>query len=192
MSLDGLDCPAHCAVVVQGGGQTRRVEILGLNTNDPSLYRPSAWGGAGAKCIEPIVPCAKAWKFLWCEKLLAEGADLELPMTHQGMPLDRAMADECGTSFPCILGGHDHQPYLETINGCVITKQVADAALVGVIDLTWASSDTPGGCPDVNVQQIPAATFAPDLDWWPAWSGTRSCSRLSMKPSYAHYLPTSS
>jgi len=36
------------------------------------------------------------------------------------------------------MGGHDHQPYLETVNGCVITKQGADATMIGVVDITWA------------------------------------------------------
>lgn len=61
MPLDGVDCPAHCGVTVAGGGQSRRVELLGLNTGDPGLYTAAAWGGAGAACIEPIVPCAKTW-----------------------------------------------------------------------------------------------------------------------------------
>ena len=72
------------------------------------------------------------------EKLLAEGADMVLPMTHQVMPFDRDMANECGADFPVIIGGHDHQPYLETVNGCVVTKQGADATIIGVVDLTWA------------------------------------------------------
>lgn len=61
MPLEGVKCPAHWAVTVAGGGQTRRVELLGLNTGDPGLYTAAAWGGAGAACIEPVVPCAKTW-----------------------------------------------------------------------------------------------------------------------------------
>lgn len=158
MPLDGIECPAHCPVTATGGGQTRRVELLGLNTGDPGLYTSAAWGGAGAACIEPIVPCAKTWR----EKLLADGADLVLPMTHQVMPLDREMAEECGADFPIIIGGHDHQPYLETVNGCVITKQGADSTLIGVVDLTWASQETPGGAPAVEVKQLPSTDFAPE------------------------------
>lgn len=160
MPLDGVDCPAHCAVLAEGDGQKRKVEILGLNTGDPGLYTANAWGGAGAACIEHIVPCAKKWR----EMLLGEGADLVLPMTHQVMPLDREMAQECGADFPIIIGGHDHAPYLETVNGCVITKQGADAALVGVVDLTWASAETPGGAPEVKVKQIPVTEFEPDAE----------------------------
>lgn len=85
-------------------------------------------------------------------------------MTHQVMPFDRDMANECGADFPIIVGGHDHQPYLETVNGCVITKQGADATIVGVVDLTWPTPDTPGGAPTVEVKQLPSADFAPDAD----------------------------
>ena len=66
-----------------------------------------------------------------------------LPMTHQVMPLDREMANECGADFPVIIGGHDHQPYLQTVNGCVVTKQGADATIIGVVDLTWAGRLSP-------------------------------------------------
>jgi len=44
----GVECPAHCSVVASGSGQTRTVELLGLNTGDPGLYTAAAWGGAGA------------------------------------------------------------------------------------------------------------------------------------------------
>lgn len=145
-------------MTLTSGGQTRRIELLGLNTGDPGLYTATAWGGAGAACIEPIVPCAKSWR----EKLIADGADLVLPMTHQVMPLDREMANECGADFPIIIGGHDHQPYLETVNGSVITKQGADATLIGVVDITWPTPDTPGGAPTVEVKQLPSSDYAPE------------------------------
>ena len=61
------------------------------------------------------------------------------------MPLDRDLAEMMGgDAIPLILGGHDHEHYLETINGCTICKTGADAKKIGIIELFWAddSKDT--------------------------------------------------
>ena len=98
--------PTHAVVTASGGGQTRRVGLLGLNTDAKGLYLPRSWGSVGAACVDPIPGAAKVWR----ERLLAEhGADVVVPMTHQGVELDRALA-ELGLGFPVILGGHDHEP----------------------------------------------------------------------------------
>lgn len=55
------------------------------------------------------------------EKEIANGGiDLIIPMTHQLMPLDRKLAEM--NMFPLIVGGHDHEPYYEEVNGCKIIK----------------------------------------------------------------------
>lgn len=47
-------------------------------------------------------------------------ADLVIPLTHQSVARDRELAAE--GLFPLILGGHDHDPYIETINNSTFIK----------------------------------------------------------------------
>jgi len=70
-------------------------------------------------------------------------------MTHQLMCLDRKLAQE-QIGFPLILGGHDHEPFLESINGCTIVKTGMDGKQIAVIELVWDSVESSG--PRVSVQ----------------------------------------
>ena len=72
--------PTHDVVTVEHGGQTRRVGLLGLLTNDPALYRPGAFNGA---TITDVIACADAMRARLYD---AEGVDLVVPMTHQVAP----------------------------------------------------------------------------------------------------------
>lgn len=72
------------------------------------------------------------------EKLMlreANNVDVILPVTYQDIALDRKMAKEFGTSFPLLMGGHDHEPFLETINGCQIVNTGMNADRAAVIDI---------------------------------------------------------
>ena len=74
---------------------TRRKEFFAgrgcmVITDAKGLYLPRSWGSVGAACVDPIPGAAKVWR----ERLLAEhGADVVVPMTHQGVELDRALAE---------------------------------------------------------------------------------------------------
>ena len=49
--------------------------------------------------------------------------DCIIPMTHQLIGRDRMLAENClAGSYPFILGGHDHEVFLETVNGNTIIK----------------------------------------------------------------------
>jgi 2',3'-cyclic-nucleotide 2'-phosphodiesterase (5'-nucleotidase family) len=152
--------PTHKVLTVKGGGQTRRIGLLGLNTNDPGLYLPRSWGGQGPGVIDPIIDKAVEFR----KKLLEEeGCDVVVPMTHQVMPLDREMAEQ-KLGFPLIIGGHDHQLYHEEVAGATVIKMGADADTVGIIDLTWPEVGTPSGAPIITVQKHAAEEFTPDPD----------------------------
>jgi 2',3'-cyclic-nucleotide 2'-phosphodiesterase (5'-nucleotidase family)/Ca2+-binding EF-hand superfamily protein len=152
--------PTHKVLTVNGGGQTRKVGLLGLLTDDPGLYLPTAWGGPGASIIDPIIDKATEYR----TKLLQEhGCDVVVPMTHQVMPLDREMAEK-RLGFPLIIGGHDHQLYHEEIAGATVIKMGADADTIGIIDLTWPDSSTQGEAPFITIQKIPAEQYPPDPD----------------------------
>lgn len=149
--------PEFAAVEVLGGGQLRRVALLGLNTEDPRLYVDQAWGGVGAACVKPVVQTAKH-----CQaKLLEQGFDVVIPLTHQEMLLDRAMAHDMA-GLPLIVGGHDHEPYCEEVRGTRIVKAGCNARQIAIVDIAWANAKTPGVQPVVRVNMRDAKDFAPD------------------------------
>jgi 2',3'-cyclic-nucleotide 2'-phosphodiesterase (5'-nucleotidase family) len=109
--------PAYDIVEVKGAGRTRRVAIIGLLTDDKTLYRPGAFNNAS---IDNVLECAEKMQDMLYKQ---HGVDLVLPMTHQVISLDRHFADkfanargEAGAAFPLIIGGHDHEPYDEVID----------------------------------------------------------------------------
>jgi len=157
MAEDMKPLPTHKVIEVNAGGQTRKIGLIGLNTDDAGLYLKTSWGGQGAQVIDPIETKAIEYR----EKLLAEGCDVVVPMTHQVMPLDREMAEK-KLGFPLIIGGHDHQLYHEEIAGATVIKMGADADTVGIIDLTWPEAATPGEQPTITVHKLAAELFTPD------------------------------
>ena len=138
------------------GSQTRSAALLGLLTEDMSLYKPDAFHGA-IQGIEPILDSARQWTSM----LQSDGVDLIVPMTHQDRELDASLAEEIGgNSFPVVIGGHDHDISDETVNGCRIIKCGQDAFHVGIIDFVWhlSSSDRP----IVSVEMVEVQSFPPD------------------------------
>jgi len=144
--------PEYAVVNVEGGGQSRKVGLLGLLTDDKNLYQAGAFGGA---VIEPVVPTAVKYKALLEEK---EGVDLVIPMTHQVIAQDRDMA-RSNPEFPLLMGGHDHDVYIEKVNGVDIVKTGADAVFAAVVDVTWPNSETSGGQPTITVEKIKCSDF---------------------------------
>ena len=135
-----LACPTDvmlpkCKILAVG---SKKVALLGLNTDDKAVFSPAAFD----KChIQPIDKCLAA---MYAE--LQDKVDLIIPMTHQLMPQDRTMAAKMcgeGTKMPLIVGGHDHEPYLENINGCTVVKTGADGKKIAVIDVKWVGDSTP-------------------------------------------------
>ena len=140
-----VDVPSH--VVLQVGH--KRVALLGLLTEDSSLYRPGAFGDA---TIEPILSSAQDW----IQQL--QEVDLVLPMTHQGISQDRDLAHALGDRLPLIMGGHDHEIFLETVNGCQIVKTGMDAHHAAIIDIQWSANNM--AKPTVRVQMVDTLDFA--------------------------------
>ena len=126
-----------------------RVVLLGLLTDDPSLYRPGAFGDAH---IEPIVETTtKLLDKLQHQQKGNNNKDDEkststiIALTHQGIQEDRAMATKFGDDIAVLCGGHDHEPYLEhndANGGCHIVKAGMDATHAAIIDLTWEKKTT--------------------------------------------------
>ena len=160
--LDGIIGVETCqydVVTICKDGVTKRVALLGLLTEDPCLYRPGSFGDA---MIEPVIDCT--------EKIIAElkgqesdHIDLVVPMTHQSMPNDRIFANHfTGSTIPLVVGGHDHDIYDESHSGCRIIKTGMDAVNAAIIDIDWCLTSNVGKQPDISINLVPTASFAPD------------------------------
>jgi len=129
------------------------VALLGLLTDDPSLYRPGAFDDAK---IDPVAPCATAL----VEKLSSLGADLIIPMTHQSIDDDRTFCRAfTGHTFPIVCGGHDHEVYDEVIEGSRIIKAGMDATNAAIIDIQWNNNSND---PTVKAEIVPTKDYDPD------------------------------
>lgn len=158
-NITGVETCPYDMVTLCKDGVTKRVALLGLLTEDPSLYRPGAFGDAK---IEPVIDCT--------EKVLAElkekvsdHIDLVVSMTHQSMPNDRKYSNHfTGSSIPLVVGGHDHDIYDEKHSGCRIIKTGMDAVNAAIIDIDWyLASDAPKQ-PEISIKLVPTASFEPD------------------------------
>ena len=140
--------PTHEVLETDCG--TRRVALLGLNTPEEGLYPGKCFSNT---TIEPIVPCAqKAYD------ALKDSVDAVVPMTHQTMDEDRAMAQHFAGRLPIIIGGHDHDEFDEVVEGTRITKAGADAVKVCAIDLEWDAA----GRLSVSVEMHDTTLFPED------------------------------
>ncbi len=124
--------PEYVILEAKNDIQTRRIALLGFNTNDSSLYLPTRFGS----CEIEDINTAAASMFARVNEL--EIVDAIVPLTHQNIPLDRLLAQK-NIGFPVIIGGHDHEPYCEVVNGCHVVKSGMDGENILVIDISWAS-----------------------------------------------------
>mmetsp|Transcript_14267 Transcript_14267/g.18632 ORF Transcript_14267/g.18632 Transcript_14267/m.18632 type:complete len:657 (+) Transcript_14267:74-2044(+) len=151
-----VETPEYDIISVSDGkGLTKKVALLGLLTPDPQLYRKGAFGGAK---IEPIIPTAE--RFL--EVFKSQNVDLVVPLTHQSIGDDRLFAEHFGQDFPLILGGHDHEPYDETIGKARILKVGHDATHTGIIDIIWSPDAQEQ--PKISLKKIPTTSYPADPD----------------------------
>lgn len=163
-----IDTHAHDVVTVTGATSSnnkkklsKKVGLLGLLTEDPSLYRPGSFGGAR---IDPLLETAKSYLK---ETALQKDVDLLIPLTHQRMPEDIKFANEFkGDVFPVIIGGHDHEPYDETHSSSRIIKAGYDAINAAIIDVKWEIGSDGGVAdkPVISVEMVPTNTFAPNKE----------------------------
>jgi len=141
--------PHQVITVTQDGGRSIRVGLLGVVMTDGAVYRHAPFGGA---TLEP--PNAAALRE--AELLLTtESCTTVIPITHQPMADDRALARAPGSSrFPVIVGGHEHDVHIENVEGTWIVKAGSDASAAVVTDLTWALDAPPPGTPDVPTTTV--------------------------------------
>lgn len=154
--------PATDVITVQGPG-TRAVTVglVGLVTEDPSLYRPGVFGGL------PMLPANEA-ALAAARGLVADaGCACVLALTHQSLPRDRALALEQGDPpIPLVIGGHEHEPYVEQIGSAWVLKAGTDAVYAAVVDLAWPDEARAGepDLPTVTVRLEPVSDYPEDAD----------------------------
>lgn len=152
--------PAHALVDVRHpGGRTVRVGLLGVVMHDPAVYRRVPFG---ATRVDPANAAAMAE----AARLVADdGCACVVPLTHQPLDDDRALARSQRTPrFPVIVGGHEHVPFLELVDGTWVVKAGADAVGAIVLELVWPAAPPAGTAdlPSVTVRYEPVAGYAED------------------------------
>ncbi len=131
-----------------------KIGIVGVVMADPAVYRAPPFGGA------PIENANES-ALRETKKLISEGCAFVVPITHQTMADDRALARaQTAPAFPAIIGGHEHTPFLEQVGTTWIVKAGMDAVAGAVTEITWNAVDAT----DVitTTRLVPAKDFAED------------------------------
>lgn len=140
--------------VTAPSGVSVRVGLTGVCTLDPALYRTAPFDGA------PVTPLRVALD-RETRRLLGELAcDLVIPMTHQSLVEDLALARATTPRYPVILGGHDHQVAIERVGATTIVKAGTDAFRAAIVNVTWPDG---GGSPEVRVVLEEVVAWDEDL-----------------------------
>lgn len=144
--------PKYCTIKVG----TRNIVLAGCVTGNESIYTyPHI-----PKCKPVKDACIEVWES--AKKALGVLPDLFLPMTHQFLNEDRETAlalaqhPELKSRTPCILGGHEHEVFIDQAAGSLIVKVGQDARNIGFVDIWWtATGELRSSC-----AMLPADEFA--------------------------------
>jgi 2',3'-cyclic-nucleotide 2'-phosphodiesterase (5'-nucleotidase family) len=119
--------------VVDVGGT--RVALIGVVMGDPTVYHRKPFGGSDVVNANDAA-CAETSRLLR-EKI----CDVVLPMTHQSIDDDRALARlQRNPPYSVIIGGHEHEVFMEQVEGTWIVKAGADAAHAVIIDMEFSGA----------------------------------------------------
>lgn len=146
-----IKLPEHIILEVSAPEQTRKIGLLGLLCNYPGIFMKGSLGGA-APPKESVNDAAVRFR----NKLKEEAVDLVLPLTHQSVADDRKLAemtqeDNKTPLFPVVLGGHDHEVFIEqSSNGAWVVKAGLDVHKTAIVDIIWENKDTT--LPQVTVE----------------------------------------
>jgi 2',3'-cyclic-nucleotide 2'-phosphodiesterase (5'-nucleotidase family) len=134
----------------------KKIGLLGLLTEDPSVYRPGVFAGS---TIQPIIETTETYMRQVIDPLRL---DMVIPLTHQRMNDDRKFMHTFGRRFPLILGGHDHEIYDETLCESRCIKTGMDGNHTAIHDLVWpCDQDTNDQQPTITVQIVPTNSYPP-------------------------------
>lgn len=134
------------------GSNKRRVGMIGVLSNSPSLYRPGAFGGA--KIEDPWEVMATYKKKLEQE----EGCDVVVPLCHLYEPQDERTCRDF--DFPVILSGHDHHVVDRLVEGTRLLKPGQDGIKAVILDISWPSASSTS--PAIEYEIVNVADWPPD------------------------------
>jgi 2',3'-cyclic-nucleotide 2'-phosphodiesterase (5'-nucleotidase family) len=133
-SRAGADLPRHDVIDV-----TDRISVglVGVVMADAAVYRGKPFGG---------VDLARANDAAMeeCALLARAGCSTIVALTHQSIADDRALARvQREPPLSAIIGGHEHIPLLEEIEGTWIVKAGSEAAHAVVTEIAWPNAEAP-------------------------------------------------
>ncbi|MEL6461035.1 MAG: metallophosphoesterase [Cyanobacteria bacterium J06621_15] len=133
--VDAFDNPLLRYDIVKVG--INQVAFAGFCTNNTDIFKPGI-----NLTIQPVFD---ALKEIWSE--CKNKADIIIPLTHQSLTQDRELLKKCEQDYqlkgkiPVVLGGHEHEVYLEEIAGSRIVKSGQDANNIVVVDVWWSTNN---------------------------------------------------
>lgn len=141
--------PRHDVLLLQSPtGRSVKVGLVGAVMADPTVYRRKPFGGA------PIAPLAQSVLNESARLVREEGVACVIPLTHQDLQDDRALAQtKVDPPFPVLIGGHEHKIYLELYGKTWLVKAGSDAAHAVVFDLEWPAKKPVKG-PDLPIVKL--------------------------------------
>ncbi len=152
--------PASQVVEVRApNGRLIRVGLVGVVTEDPSLYPARAFAG------NTLLPAHSAVLDAARQLVEVEGCACVIPLTHQSIERDLTLARSHGAQqIPVILGGHEHEPHVEQVGNTWVVKTGQDAVYAAVVELTWPPEAPLDGhdAPVVSVHLEPMREWADD------------------------------
>ena len=140
----------HYIHTVKCGDIERKILFLGFLTEDPFIYNHHSFNDI------PIYPVlATILHQIHLLKHEFPDIDLIIPMTHQDISFDRELL-KTGL-FPLILGGHDHESYLETNSqGHILLKTGFNAENIGICKINWLDNES---LPTIDVELVPCKQY---------------------------------
>jgi NADPH:quinone reductase-like Zn-dependent oxidoreductase/2',3'-cyclic-nucleotide 2'-phosphodiesterase (5'-nucleotidase family) len=132
-----------------------KVGLVGVVMTDGATYHRPPFGGAALTDANDAARAEAA------RLLHEEGCACVIPLTHQPLSDDRALARaQREPPFPVIIGGHEHVVVLEELDGTWLVKSQSDAVHAAVIDLEWPEAE--GNQPAVHIRIDDVALYAED------------------------------
>jgi 2',3'-cyclic-nucleotide 2'-phosphodiesterase (5'-nucleotidase family) len=132
--------------IVRVGDQVGLVAVV---VDDPAVFRGAPFGGAKLRGAQADALAAAA-------DLRARGCSTVIAITHQDMATDRVLART--HAFPLIVGGHEHVPFTENVEGTWVVKAGADGVAAIISDIELGAELT------VTVSRVAVDGYAEDAD----------------------------
>ena len=161
-----VDLPTHDVIEVKSrdGTHVRRVGLLGLMLHSPTIHRRGAFGGA----VPSMTPVNETAQRMARELVESGAVDAVVPLTHQDMADDVILSKSGkGCNFPVILGAHDHDLMIkspEHDSGCLVVKVGSDAYKTAIIDVTWATNESPASEYTVEMSMLDVCDYTKDME----------------------------